>query len=79
MLLLKNSSRQFLHELSEKELSAVAHGWRDAIQVMRTAMPAMGRETAYNITCHNGPGAGLYFEFLPYTQESGGLEHLGVT
>jgi hypothetical protein len=51
---------------------------RDAIQVMRTVMPAIGRETAYNITCHNGPGAGLYFEFLPYTQENGGLEHLGL-
>jgi hypothetical protein len=41
-------------------------------------MPAIGRETAYNITCHNGPGAGLYFEFLPYTQEFGGVEHLGI-
>ena len=26
----------------------------------------------------NGPGAGLYFEFLPYTQEMGGYEHLGL-
>ena len=78
MLLLKDSSRQFLHELSEKELLAAAQGWRDAILVMRTVMPATGRETAYNITCHNGPGAGLYFEFLPYTQESGGMEHLGL-
>ena len=78
MLLLKDSSRQFLHELSEKELLAAAQGWRDAIRVMRTIMPAAGRETAYNITCHNGPGAGLYFEFLPYTQENGGLEHLGL-
>lgn len=78
MLILKDSSHQFLHELSEKELLAAAQGWRDAIRVMRTAMPAMGREIAYNITCHNGPGTGLYFEFLPYTQESGGLEHLGL-
>ena len=78
MLILKDSSRQFLHELSEKELLAVAQGWRDAILAMRKAMPAMGRETAYNITCHNGTGAGLYFEFLPYTQENGGLEHLGL-
>ncbi len=78
MLLLKDSSHQFLHELSEKELLAAAQGWRDAIRVMRTVMPAAGRETAYNITCHNGPGAGLYFEFLPYTQENGGLEHLGL-
>ena len=26
----------------------------------------------------NGPGAGLYFEFLPYTQETGGFEKLGL-
>jgi galactose-1-phosphate uridylyltransferase len=78
MLLLKNTSQRYLHDLSEQELSHVARGWRDAIHVMRSAMPAMDRETAYNITCHNGPGAGLYFEFLPYTQESGGLEHLGL-
>ncbi len=78
MLLLKNGRRQYLYELSEKELLAVVHGWRDAIQIMHAAMPTMARETAFNITCHNGPGAGLYFEFLPYTQESGGLEHLGL-
>lgn len=78
MLLLKDSSRQFLHELSAEEILAVTQGWQEAIQVMRRLMPAMERETAYNITCHNGLGAGLYFEFLPYTQESGGLEHLGI-
>jgi len=78
MLLLKETSQRYLHDLSEQELSEVARGWRDAIRVMRSVMPAMGRETAYNITCHNGPGAGLYFEFLPYTQENGGLEHLGL-
>jgi hypothetical protein len=38
----------------------------------------MGREIAYNVITHNGPGAGLYFEFLPYTQESGGFEQLGL-
>ena len=27
---------------------------------------------------NNGPGAGLYVEFLPYTQETGGVEHLGL-
>jgi galactose-1-phosphate uridylyltransferase len=38
----------------------------------------LGREIAYNVVTHNGPGAGLYFEFLPYTQEMGGYEHLGL-
>lgn len=78
MLLLKDPSRQFLHQLNEEELRAVTQGWQEAIQVTRQLMPMMGREIAYNITCHNGSGAGLYFEFLPYTQEIGGLEHLGI-
>lgn len=78
MLLLKDANRQYLHELSIEERLAVVRGWQEAIRVMRLLMPQMGRETAYNITCHNGSGAGLYFEFLPYTQEIGGLEHLGI-
>ena len=41
-------------------------------------MPEIGRELAYNVITHNGPGAGIYFEFLPYTQETGGFEHLGL-
>ena len=41
-------------------------------------MPTMGKPTAYNVTVSNGPGAGLYCEFLPYTQETGGFEHLGL-
>lgn len=41
-------------------------------------MPRVGRELAYNVVTHNGPGAGLYFEFLPYVQEIGGAEHLGL-
>ena len=35
-------------------------------------------ETAYTVLTNNGPGAGLYFEFLPYTQEIGGYEQLGL-
>lgn len=77
-LLLKDTSKQYLHELDSEEIAAVANGWRDAIRIMLLTMPQIGRETAYNVTTHNGPGAGLYFEFLPYTQEMGGFEHLGL-
>ena len=38
---------------------------------------SIGRELAYNVITNNGLGAGLYFEFLPYTQEIGGYEQLG--
>lgn len=78
MLLLKDSRKRHIHELSTLEITAVAEGWHDATQAIRAIMPQVGREVAYNVITHNGPGAGLYFEFLPYTQESGGFEHLGL-
>jgi len=78
MLVLKNSSRKFLHELNTTELRDTAQGWQDAINAIRVIMPEIGRELAYNVIVHNGPGAGLYFEFLPYTQEFGGFELLGI-
>lgn len=77
-LLLKDTNKQYLHELNTEEIAAVADSWRDATRIMLLTMPQIGRETAYNITTQNGPGAGLYFEFLPYTQEMGGFEHLGL-
>jgi len=77
-LLLRDASKSHLFQLSESELNAVAEGWRDAIRIILEVMPLIGKEVAYNVTTHNGPGAGLYFEFLPYTQEMGGFEHLGL-
>lgn len=78
ILLLKDSTKAFIHELNSDEIAAVAEGWHDAIRIMLSIMPKIGREPAYNITTHNGFGAGLYFEFLPYTQEMGGFEQLGL-
>jgi galactose-1-phosphate uridylyltransferase len=78
LLLLKDVSKQYLHQLDPAEIRAVAEGWHDAIRAIRAVMPQIGRETAYNVVTSNGPGAGLYFEFLPYTQEIGGVEHLGL-
>ena len=78
LLLVKDGGKKHLYELDEAEIAAVAEGRRDAIRAIRAIMPAIGRETAYNVVVHNGPGAGLYFEFFPYTQEIGGAEHLGL-
>ncbi|MGD2144585.1 MAG: hypothetical protein PVF54_08940 [Anaerolineae bacterium] len=77
-LLVKDATSQYLHQLSQLELEAVAEGWRDGIRAIHEIMPKMGREIAYNVIINNGPGAGLYVEFLPYTQEIGGVEHLGL-
>jgi galactose-1-phosphate uridylyltransferase len=78
MLLIKDVSKSYLHQLSDAEITAVADGWHDALRAIMWLMPSIGRETAYNVITNNGPGAGLYFEFLPYTQEIGGFEQLGL-
>ena len=77
-LVLKDSSKSYLHELEKGELTALSEGWHDATKAILAVMPLIGRETAYNVTTIIGPGAGIYFEFLPYTQEIGGMEHLGL-
>ena len=79
LLLVKDTRKRYVFELTDSELVAVADGWCDAIRLIHQVMPQMGREIAYNVITHNGPGAGLYFEFLPYTQETGGFEHLGLS
>lgn len=78
MLLIKDVAKSYLHQLDDAELTAVADGWHDALRAIMWLMPSIGRETAYNVITNNGPGAGLYFEFLPYTQEIGGFEQLGL-
>lgn len=78
LLVLKDTDKSYLHELSNSELRDVAQAWRELTAGLLSLMPAIGREPAYNITVNNGPGCGLYFEFLPYTQETGGYEHLGL-
>jgi len=79
LLLLEDTRKRYLFELTVEESTDVSDGWRDAIRFIHHVMPQMGREIAYNVITHNGPGAGLYFEFLPYTQETGGFEHLGLS
>ena len=77
-LLVKDSSKKHLHELTEAEIIAVAEGWHDATRGIHKILPEIGKEIAYNVTTSNGPGTGLYFEFLPYSQYFGGFEHLGL-
>lgn len=78
ILALRETKKDYLHQLDDRELLAVSRGWMDAIRVLHRLLPDYDREIAYNVVAHNGPGAGLYFEFLPYTQEQGGFEQLGL-
>lgn len=79
MTLIQRETRaRYLHELDSESLAALAEGWRDGIALMREALAGMGRKIAFNAVLHTGPGAGIYTEFLPYTQEVGGLEQSGL-
>ncbi len=78
LLILQDHRKRFLCECTEEELNAIAQAWGEMTAAIMAFMPSMGKPTAYNVTVSNGPGAGLYFEFLPYTQETGGFEHLGL-
>jgi galactose-1-phosphate uridylyltransferase len=77
-LVIKDPSKQYLYQLDKDEISAASQGWHDGILLMLLIMHHIQREPAYNVITHNGEGAGIYFEFLPYTQEIGGMEHLGL-
>jgi galactose-1-phosphate uridylyltransferase len=79
MVLLKDTRKRYLFELDSDEISAISAGWHDAIVCLHRTMPSIGRQVAYNVITHNGPGAGLYFSILPHTQEMGGFEHLGLS
>lgn len=78
MVVLKNAQKQFVHDLNEAECLAIVEGWSKLAAAYSDTLPGMGREVAYNVLLHTGPGAGLYLEFLPYTQETGGYEQLGL-
>ncbi len=78
MFLLNDTSKKHLYELNREETEALTASWQDATRLIHEIMPRTGRQLAFNITCHNGPSAGIYTEFLPYTQEMGGFEKLGL-
>lgn len=78
LFVLKDYQKRFLFECTEEELDALAKAWGEVTHAIMAIMPDIGKPPAYNVTISNGPGAGLYCEFLPYTQETGGFEHLGL-
>ena len=79
MLVMKNTSLQYLHQLSTPEINSLCNGWKAAVQIINQVMSQINLEISYNILTHNGPGAGLYFEFLPRSQTEGGFEQLGYS
>lgn len=78
LLVVKDPEKHHLHELSHGQIQDIADGWHDAIRAIIQVMRRMGREAVYNVITNNGPARGVYFDFLPFTQEMGGMEHLGL-
>lgn len=78
LLLFHDVGKQYLCELDPEELDSLGDALHEATRMFNEVMPRVGKEVAYNVVFHNGPGAGFYVEFLPYTQETGGFEHLGL-
>ncbi len=78
LLVLKDHRKGHLCECDESEVTALSQAWGEVTAALMGIMPAIGRPAAYNVVVSSGPGAGLYCEFLPYTQETGGFEHLGL-
>lgn len=71
--------KDFKKEKLEPEIARdFARAISDTAFSLSLLMPTMGREFAYNIEFHNGPIGTCYAEILPYTQEDGGYERIGL-
>jgi len=68
----------YLHGIPDEHLPALAALLKKNIASVLNIMPRIGREPAYNLIFHSGPGSPFYIEILPYTQETGGYEQLGI-
>ena len=77
--LLADTGPRHLHQLSEKQLRGLGDALALGMRLMRSILLSLEREIAYNVLVHTGPGAGIYLEFLPWTQENGGYEQLGLS
>lgn len=77
--LLADSDPRYLHQLSPEQLTGLGDALALGMRLMRTILLSLDREIAYNVLLHTGPGAGIYLEFLPWTQENGGYEQLGLS
>lgn len=78
ILAIHDPDKSYLHQLSQSELRDFSDGWHDACRAFQHLMPSMGMKIAFNVVVSNGPGAGLYAEFLPRTQATGGFERMDL-
>jgi len=79
LLVLKDTSKQHVYQLTPGERASIARGWKAAIQAIHGLTAMQGSNLPFNVITHNGVGAGLYFEFLPRSQTEGGFELIGFS
>ncbi len=77
-LMLKDTSKRYLHQLNEQELQQVTLAIQQSMQAIISLMKDMKLEPAFNMVVNNGPGCGLYIEFIVQTQKMGGYEYIGL-
>jgi galactose-1-phosphate uridylyltransferase len=78
MLVARETDVEYLHDLDAPALAALAVALRELTAAIGLLMRRMRRTFTYNLLFHTGPVGRLYVEALPYTQETGGFEHLGL-
>jgi galactose-1-phosphate uridylyltransferase len=78
LIIVADTSKSHVHDLTREELFCLGEALHDVTNAIMELMPGLGREIAYNLVFHTGDIGGMYIEVLPYTQEMGGYEHLGI-
>ncbi|WP_026973180.1 hypothetical protein [Aliagarivorans marinus] len=78
LLLVKDTEVRYLHQLSDKQQQQVVKAIQAVCASLIALMQQMGKVPAFNFMVNNGPGCGLYIEFLAKTQLMGGFEQIGL-
>ncbi|MBI1850005.1 MAG: hypothetical protein HYR85_06640 [Planctomycetes bacterium] len=78
MLVSRETDVEHLHDLDEAAIDALAEGLHEITYAVALILRRMRRTFTYNLVFHTGPIGRFYVEMLPYSQETGGFEHLGL-
>jgi hypothetical protein len=73
-----DEEKRYLHQLDRTDLLELATLLGAVFRASDELFARLRRRPAFNLIAHNSGAGGLYFEFLPYTQETGGFEQLGL-
>lgn len=78
VLLHTDEDKRYLHQLDRIDLLELSALLAAMFRASDALFARLRRRPAFNLITHNSGSGGLYFEFLPYTQETGGFEQLGL-